>query len=148
MKTLAIEDAALAHFSTPPARSRGKLWTGRILAGLPLVFLTWDAAMKLLAVPQVIEASSRLGFAPSTLPVLGAVELAAVVLTIVARTRVLGAVLLTAYLGGAVETHVRLGDPLLSHTLFPIYFAALIWGGLSLIDARVRQSSPFARRAA
>jgi hypothetical protein len=60
---------------------------------------------------------------------------------------VLGAVVLTAYLGGAVETHVRLGDPLFSHTLFPIYFAALIWGGLSLLDERVRAASPFARNA-
>lgn len=148
MKTLSIDEVAFAHLSTPAAPSRGKVWTGRVLAGLPLLFLTWDATMKLLAVPQVVEASSRLGFAPSTLPVLGALELAAVVLTLVRRTRVLGAVVLTAYLGGAVETHVRLGDPLLSHTLFPIYFAALIWGGLSLLDARIREASPFARRAA
>ena len=144
MKTLSIEDLVFAPSSAPAAPSRGKVWTGRVLAGLPLLFLTWDAAMKLLAVPQVVEASSRLGFAPGTLPVLGVAELAAVVLTLVRRTRVLGAVLLTAYLGGAVETHVRLGDPLLSHTLFPIYFAALIWGGLSLLDARIREASPFA----
>jgi len=144
MKTLSLEQFAFAPPSAPAVPTRGRIWTGRVLAGLPLLFLAWDATVKLLAVPQVVEASSRLGFAPSTLPILGAVELAAVVLTLVRRTRVLGAVLLTAYLGGAVETHVRLGDPLLSHTLFPIYFAALIWGGLSLLDARIRGASPFA----
>lgn len=144
MKILTIEEAALAHLSTPPAPSPSKTWTGRILAGLPLLFLTWDGAMKLIAVPQVVEASARLGFAKSTLPVLGVVELAAVLLTLFRRTRVFGAVLLTAYLGGAVETHVRLGDPLFTHTLFPIYFAALIWGGLSLLDTRIRAASPFA----
>ncbi len=147
MKTLSIEEIQLAHLSTRTEPARRTVWAGRVLAGVPLLFLTWDGAMKLLAVPQVVEASSRLGFAPTTLPVLGLVEVAAVVLTLLSRTRVLGAVLLTAYLGGAVETHVRLGDPLLSHTLFPIYFAALIWGGLSLLDARIRQASPFTRRS-
>lgn len=146
MKFLTIEEAALAQLSTPPAPSPGRVWTGRILTGLPLLFLTWDALMKLAAVPQVVEASAKLGFARSTLPLLGTVELAAVMLTLFSRTRVLGAVLLTAYLGGAVETHVRLGDPLFTHTLFPIYFAALIWGGLSLLDARVRAASPFVSR--
>lgn len=143
MKFLSIEEAPLAQLSTAPERSPRKMWTGRVLAGVPLLFLTWDAAVKLLAVPQVVEASAKLGFAKSTLPLLGAVELAAVMLTLFRRTRVLGAVLLTAYLGGAVETHVRLHDALFTHTLFPIYFAALIWGGLSLLDPRIRAASPF-----
>jgi hypothetical protein len=148
MKILSIEEVALAQLSAPAAApAMGKVWTGRVLVGLPLLFLTWDATVKLLAVPQVVEASAKLGFAPSTLPLLGVLELTAVILTLIRRTRVLGAVVLTAYLGGAVETHVRLGDPLFSHTLFPIYFAALIWGGLSLLDERVRAASPFARNA-
>ena len=147
MKFVTIEEAALAQLSTAPASSPGRVWTGRVLAGLPLLFLTWDAVVKLAAVPQVVEASARLGFAKSSLPVLGAVELAAVLLTLFRRTRVFGAVLLTAYLGGAVETHVRLHDPLFTHTLFPIYFAALIWGGLSLVDSRIRAASPFGARA-
>jgi TRAP-type C4-dicarboxylate transport system permease small subunit len=145
MNSLVIEEAAaIIQAPTLPSPSRRKLWTGRVLAGLPLLFLTWDAVVKLAAIPQVVEASAKLGYAKATLPVLGTLELVAVVLTLFRRTRVFGAVLLTAYLGGAVETHVRLGDPLLTHTLFPIYFAALIWGGLSLIDTRIRAASPFA----
>jgi hypothetical protein len=92
---------------------------------LPLFFLTWDGVMKLAAIPQVIEASAKLGFA---------------------RTRVFGAVLLSAYLGGAVAIHVQHSDPLFSHTLFPIIVASLLWGGLSLLDPRVRALSPFSRR--
>jgi hypothetical protein len=84
-----------------------------------------------------------MGFGRSTLPFLGTILLAGVLLTCVHRTRVFGAVLLSAYLGGAVASHVRMGDPLLTHTLFPIYFAALIWGGLYLRDERVRALSPF-----
>lgn len=147
MKFLTIEEAPLAQLSTESTRSSGKVWTGRVLAGLPLLFLTWDAVVKVAVVPQVVEASARLGFAKSTLPLLGGVELAAVILTLFPRTRVFGAVLLTAYLGGAVETHVRLQDPLFTHTLFPVYFAALIWGGLSLLDSRIRAASPFIARA-
>jgi hypothetical protein len=84
-----------------------------------------------------------MGFYQGRLTLLGVVELAAVLLLAVRRTRPLGAVLITAYLGGAVATHVRLGDPLLTHTLFPIYLALAIWGGLVLTDERVRALSPF-----
>jgi hypothetical protein len=135
--------AARASTLQTQAPSQAKLWTGRLMTGLPLLFLTWDGAVKLLAVPQVVEATAELGFARSTLPWLGAIELLAVLLTCLQRTRVLGAVLLSAYLGGAVATHVRLENPLFSHTLFPIYIAALLWGGLYLRDARVRALSPF-----
>lgn len=126
-------------------RSKSKLWAGRVMTGLPLLFLTWDGVMKLLNVAAVIEASEKVGFHRATLPFLGAVELVSVLLVALERTRVAGAVLISAYLGGAVATHVRLGDPLFSHTLFPIYFGALIWGGLYLRDERVRALSPFAR---
>ncbi len=125
--------------------SRAKLWVGRVMTGLPLLFLTLDGVMKLVNVPEVIEASEKIGYHASTLPYLGAILLASVLLTAIPRTRVFGAVLLSAYLGGAVATHVRLGNPLFSHTLAPIYFAALVWGGLYLRDARVRALSPFAK---
>lgn len=148
MKTLTIDEVAFAQATAPRAAGRGKIWTGRVLCGLPLLFLTWDGAMKFAAIPEVIEASARLGYSRGLLPVLGTLELLGVVLTLYWRTRVLGAVLLTAYLGGAVESHVRLADPLLTHTLFPVYFAALIWGGFCLIDERVRAVSPFTRRRA
>ncbi len=147
MKTLTIEETAFASLTAPTARSSsGKRWVGRVLAGLPLLFMAWDASVKLAAIPMVVEASAKLGFARATLPVIGTVELAAVVLTLFPRTRVFGAVLLSAYLGGAVATHVQHGDPLFTHTLFPVIFASLIWGGLCLLDPRVRSLSPLAHR--
>jgi hypothetical protein len=145
MEALTIDDVSLAPVVSSTTVSRRTVWLGRILAGLPLAFLTFDAALKLLAVPQVIEASAKLGFGASTLPLLGTVELLGVLLTLARRSRVFGAVLLSAYLGGAVCIHVQHSDPLFSHTLFPIYFAAMIWSGFALIDARVRALSPFAR---
>jgi len=148
MKTLTIDDAQLAALSTPlPAGSTPwrRTWTGRVLAGLPLVFMTWDASVKLLAIPQVIEGSARLGFERANLLPIGLIELGAVLLALFYRTRIFGAVLLTAYLGGAVAVHVQHSDPTFSHTLFPIYFATMIWGGLALLDRRVRAISPFTR---
>ena len=123
------------------------VWPGRLVAGLPLLFLAWDGVMKFVAIPPIIEASAKLGFERPNLPFLGAVELIGVTLVLFARTRVFGAVLLSAYLGGAVAIHVQRSDPLLTHTLFPIFVAALIWLGLSLLDRRVRALSPFARHA-
>jgi hypothetical protein len=146
MKALTFDQAALAPLPANVGVTPRKVWTGRILAGLPLLFLTWDASVKLLAIPQVVEASAKLGFERANLLPLGLMELSAVLLILFQRTRIFGAVLVTAYLGGAVATHVQHSDPLLSHTLFPIYFATLIWGGLALIDPRVRAISPFARR--
>lgn len=149
MKTLTIEETAFAHLTAPsvaPGAKAPKLWPGRLLAGLPLLFLTWDGVMKFAAIPQVVQASAQLGFERPNLPFLGAVELAGVLLVLCARTRVFGAVLLSAYLGGAVAIHVQRNDPLLTHTLFPIIVASLLWGGLSLLDPRVRALSPLSRR--
>ena len=145
MNTLTIDQATatVTPRSAPRTPSTARLWTGRIMTGLPLLFLAWDGVMKFVASPMVVEGSARLGFGRSTLPFLGTVELVAVALTCIHRTRVFGAVLLSAYLGGAVSTHVRAGDPLFTHLLFPIYFAALVWGGLYLRDERVRALSPF-----
>lgn len=146
MKTMTLDAAAgpLPHLAAPQVSSQATLWTSRIMTGLPLLFIAFDGVMKFAAIPDVVEASAKLGFGPSTLPVLGTIELLTVALLCLRRTQVLGAVLLSAYLGGAVATHVRMGDPLFSHTLFPIYFAALVWGGLYLRDERVRSLSPFA----
>lgn len=125
--------------------SKAKLWTGRVLTGVPALFLFVDGAMKQLQLPEVIEASAKIGFQPSTLPVLGVIEILAVLCLCFRRTAALGAVVLTGYLGGAVATHVRLGDPLLTHTLMPVFFATLIWGGLALRNDRIRALSPAAR---
>lgn len=138
----ALNATGLAAAETT-STSTARLWLGRVLTGLPMALLGFDGLMKLLMVPEVIEASGKLGFAPSTLPFIGGVEIAALLLAMSYRTRIFSAVLVTAYLGGAVCTHVRQGDPLFTHTLAPIYFAIAIWGGLYLRDARVRAISPF-----
>jgi hypothetical protein len=113
-------------------------WTGRVLSGLPVVFLAFDAAMKLARVQPVAEASARLGLPEHVNGGLGVVLLTLLVLYLIPRTAVLGAVLITGYLGGAVAMHLRVGDPLASHTLFPVYVGTMVWAGLFLRDARVR----------
>jgi hypothetical protein len=126
-------------FETP---SKAKLWTARVLIGLPALFIAVNAVLKFVATPLAAEAAERIGFHASTLPYLGVIELVIVALLYIRRARVFGAVLFSAYLGGAVATHVRLGDPLFD-VVFPIFFAALVWAGLYLCDERVRALSPF-----
>ncbi|MBV8756245.1 MAG: DoxX family protein [Deltaproteobacteria bacterium] len=109
-----------------------------VLTGIPVLFLSFDALMKLVDPPEVAAASARLGLPAGTAVPLGIVLAACVALYVWRRTAPLGAVLLTGYLGGAVLAHVRVGDPMLTHTLFPIYVGALLWGGLYLRDERVR----------
>jgi hypothetical protein len=128
--------------SAVPA-SKKRRWTGVVLSGLAVAFLAFDAAMKIIEIPAVVEASARIGYPEATLRPIGMTLLACVVLYVIPRTALLGAVLLTGYLGGAIATHVRVEDPLFSHTLFPLYFAALIWGGLYLRDRRVRTLAPW-----
>ena len=111
---------------------------GRILSGLAVAFLGFDAVAKLLASPEAVTATAELGWNADLLGPLAAVQLVLLVLYLVPRTAVLGAILWTGYLGGAVATHVRVADPLFSHVLFPTYVAAFLWGGLWLRDARVR----------
>ena len=120
------------------ATSKGKLWTGRILSGLSIAFLVMDAVMKVVKAAPAVEGTLQLGYPASVLPGLGIVLLTCTLLYAIPRTSVLGAVLLTGYLGGAIATQVRVGNPLFTHVLFPVYFAALLWGGLFLRDRRVR----------
>ena len=118
--------------------SAKQLWTGRILSTLAVLFLIFDTVIKLMQIQPVKESFVRLGYPTSIAVAIGALELACLALYLIPRSSVLGAVLLTGYLGGAVATHVRVGDPLLSHTFFPVYIGALIWGGLALRNSRVR----------
>jgi hypothetical protein len=124
--------------TAPPSASTRAQWAGRVLSGLPVLFLALDGVMKLVAPPPVIEASARVGVTGSLVTAVGLIELACLALYLVPRTAALGAVLLTGFLGGAVALHARLGDPLGSHILFPVYAGALLWIGLYLRDARVR----------
>ena len=140
MSTMTMNDRSLAIDidGARPRLSRARLWTGRVLSGIPVLFLAFDSAIKLASPPFVIEANARLGYPTSAIFALGVVLAACVALYVVPRTAILGAVLLTGYLGGAIATHVRVADPLATHVLFPTYVAALLWGGLYLRDARLR----------
>jgi DoxX-like family len=125
----------------PPATapvSRRARWAGRILTAVPALFLVFDAAMKLARVQPVVDAFARMGMPDRLAPAIGALELVCVAIYLTPAIATIGAVLLSAYLGGAIASHVRIEDPLLSHTLFPIYIAAFLWAGLYLRDPRVR----------
>jgi hypothetical protein len=120
-----------------PSNARSK-WAGRVLSGLPVLFLAFDVVLKFLHVPAVSEASAHLGLPEGLSAGLGLLLFACTTLYVIPRTAPLGAVLLTGYLGGAVAIHLRVGDPLLSHTIFPVYVGAMLWLGLLLRDDRVR----------
>ena len=128
----------IPYVARPAASSAAARWTGRVLTGLGAAFLAFDAAIKLVPNEAALAGTTALGWQPHHLPVLGVIATVCLVLYLVPRTAPLGAVLWTGYLGGAIATHLRLDNPLVSHTLFPIYVAALVWGGLYLRDARVR----------
>ena len=121
---------------------QGALWAGRVLTALAVSFLLFDGIVKFVGIPAVAEASEQLGFPINLNPGIGMVLLACVALYAFPRTSVLGAILLTGYLGGAVAMHVRVGNPLFSHVLFPTYVGAMIWGGLYLRDLRLRALIP------
>lgn len=124
--------------------SKGKLWTGRIMSILPAFFLLVDGGMKLVKPAFVVEATVGLGYSENVIVPLGVVLVASTVLYLVPRTAVLGAILLTGYLGGAVDCHVRHGDSLFE-ILLPTVFGALLWGGLVLRDERLRSLVPWSK---
>ena len=117
------------------------LWVGRILVALSSLFLLFDAAGHLMVPAAVVEAFNRLGYPISLSPALAIIELVCLVAYLIPRTAILGAILLTGYLGGAVATHLRVHDPMFD-TLFPIIFGVLVWAGLYLRDQRLRALIP------
>ena len=125
--------------------SNARLWTGRVLTGLCVLFLVVDAAAKIARLEPVVQGTVELGYPDTVLVPLGLVLLASTALYAVPATSVLGAILLTGYLGGAVATHVRVSHPLLTHTLFPVWLGIALWGGLWLRDPRLRALLPVAR---
>ena len=125
--------------------SKKMFWAGRIMSTLPILFLLMDGVMKLIKPAPVVEATVSLGYPEAVILPLGIVLLLCTVLYAIPQTSVLGAILLTGYLGGAVASHVRVRDPLFTHTLFPTYLGLLIWGGLYLRDGRVRALIPIRR---
>ena len=122
----------------PSPVSKKRFWIGRIISALCILFLLFDAVMKLINVAPVREATARLGYPDSLTLGIGIVLLVCTVVYVIPRTSILGAILLTGYLGRATATHVRVGEPF----YFPIVFGALIWAGLSLRNARLRALIP------
>lgn len=119
-------------------------WAGRVLTGIPVLFLAFDVAIKLAGIAAVAEASEKLGLPPHQAAPLALLLACCLALYLVPRTAVLGAVLLTGYLGGAVQVHVRVGDPLFSHTLFPVYVGAVLGAACT---CAMRASAACSRRA-
>jgi hypothetical protein len=146
MQTIAQDNSFACTGTTNHASSRPALWIGRVISGLAVAFLIADSVGKLLQVQPVIDGTKQLGYPPDIVFSLGVILLSCALAYLAPRTSVLGAVLLTGYLGGAVATHVRVGSPLFTHVLFPIYLAALLWGGLALRDARLRAFLPWRDR--
>jgi hypothetical protein len=126
--------------ATPGSTKR--LWTGRILSTLAILFLAMDGVMKLVNPAPVVEGMNRLGYSLRLTAPIGIILLFCVLFYAIPRTSILGAILLTGYLGGAVASQLRVGEPLFSHVLFPVYFGILIWVGLYLRDHRLRALVP------
>jgi hypothetical protein len=124
------------------ATPRWMLLTGYGLTGLSALFLLMDAGMKLMRLPIVLETTTQLGWQTGSIVPLGILLLTSTLLYLFPKTSLLGAVLLTGYLGGAVATHARIGSPLLTHTLFGVYVGIIMWGGLYLRDPVLRAVFP------
>jgi len=119
--------------------SKGRLWTGRVMSGIAILFMLLDSTMKLFKPSFVVDSVESLGFQEHHIYLMAILGLLSTVFYVVPRTTILGAVLLTGYFGGVIATQVRLDAPLFSTILFPIYLAVLIWGGLWLRNEQVRK---------
>lgn len=122
--------------------SKTQRWTSYVMSGLVILFMLLDSVMKFVQPDEVVQGTLELGFEVGHIATIGALGLIATLLYAFPRTSVLGAILLTAYFGGAVATHLRLNNPLFSHTLFTVYFGLFVWGGLWLRDTRLRKLLP------
>ncbi len=118
------------------------LWAGRILSGLVILFLLFDGVMKLPPLAPVTESLAQLGYPVTLARGLGILTLICALLYAIPRTSILGAILLTGLLGGAIATHLRVGSPIFTHLLFGAYLGVMLWGGLFLRDERVRALVP------
>ena len=127
---------SLTNTSISPAM----LWGSRILSGLPVLLLLFSAVMKLAKPAPVVQEFTRFGFRESSILIIGVLELACTLLYLIPRTAVLGAILLTGYLGGAIVTHLRVSDPVTNYGA--LMFGVFLWGGLYLRDERVRALIP------
>lgn len=121
--------------------SNNSVLIGRVLSSIAVLFLVFDGVMKFFMdklPPEALEASASLQWPIERMPLVGTILLICTILYAIPRTAVLGAVLLTGYLGGAIASHVRVSNPLFTHTLFPVYIAVFVWLGLYLRDQRLK----------
>jgi DoxX-like family len=137
------ETSGFVYANVPTSKARRR--AGAVMSAVAILFLLFDGLTKVMGASQSAEASVQLGFPAGLVPITGIILLIFVVAYAVPSTSVLGAILLTGYLGGAVATQLRVGNPLLTHTLFPIYVAVLMWGGLYLREERLRALVPLRR---
>ena len=136
-----------AETATGPTISNAARWTGRVLSGVVVLFLLFDGAIKLLPLQVVTETMDKMGWGAGEglARSLGIITIACTVLYAMPPTSILGAILLTGYLGGAIASHVRIDSPLFSHSLFGLYLGLILWGGLWLRDPALRALLPFRR---
>jgi len=142
MTIFADTAAGSQEITSKPAR-----WAGRALSGIVILFLLFDGAIKLVPLSVVTETMDKMGYGASDglARSLGIITIACTVLYAVPPTSILGAILLTGYLGGAIAAHVRIDSPLFTHTLFGVYLGLMVWGGLWLRDGSLRSLLPFRR---
>jgi hypothetical protein len=136
------QTSEIAQSAVGTSSSRKGVWSGRILSGLAAVFLIFDAVIKFIKPAPVVDAFAHLGWPLSSAVTIGILLLVCTSLYVIPRTSILGAILLTGYLGGAVAMHLRVGDPLFSHILFPTYLGVMLWLGLYLREERLRALIP------
>lgn len=137
---------ASAHTApSPDGGSRRRYTAGIVCTSLAALFLSFDTLMKVLRLAPAVEGTTVLGYPEESVMWIGVIQLVCLVLYLIPGTAVFGALLMTGYLGGAVATHVRIMNPLLTHTLFPIYVALILWAGLYLREERLRTLVPFRR---
>jgi DoxX-like family len=144
-ESVQVSEQTAASKPSAKANSKMKTWTGGAMSALVIAFLLFDGAIKMVPLDIVITTSEQLGIPGELARLLGTLTLLSTILYMIPQTSVLGAILLTGYLGGAIAIHVRVGSPLFSHTLFGVYLGLLVWGGLYLRDERVRALIPFRR---
>lgn len=123
----------------PTTASSAKIWSGRIMGGIVILFMLMDTTFKFMITEDVIKATTDLGFQAHHLPIMGTLGLLATLLYMIPRTEIIGALLLTGYWGGAIATHVRMDNPLFTHILFPVYLGVLAWGALWIKNDRLPQ---------
>jgi hypothetical protein len=140
-------EKAMSTIAETAPVSKPARWLGRVLSGFVIAFMLFDGAIKLVPWPIVTETMDRIGYGSSETLArsLGLITIVCTVLYAIPPTSIVGAILLTGYLGGAMASHVRIGTPLFSHMLFGFYLGLMVWGGLWLRDRSLRQLIPFRR---